>query len=60
MIPFFSAGLHAGRVAVALGGLDMALPVGLLVAAVVYIPACRSMDLDADRRRAEAADAGLE
>jgi purine-cytosine permease-like protein len=60
MIPFFSAGLYAGRVAVALGGPDMALLVGLLVAAVVYIPACRSMDLGADRRRAEAADVGLE
>ena len=60
MIPFFSAGLYAGRVAGALGGPDMALLEGLLVAAVVYILACHSMDLGADRRRAEAADVGLE
>jgi hypothetical protein len=60
MIAFFNAALYAGRVAVAPGGPDMALLVGLLVAAVVNILACRSMDLGVDRRRAEAADVGLE
>jgi hypothetical protein len=34
--------------------------VGLTVSALVYIWTCRSMDLDEDRRLAEAADAGLE
>jgi hypothetical protein len=60
MIPFFSAGLYAGRVAVGLGGSDIALLAGPPMAAVVYIFARRSMDLGADRRRAEAADVGLE
>jgi hypothetical protein len=60
MIPFSGAGLSAGRVAVAPGGRAMALLVGLPVAGVVYTLASRSMDLGADRRRAEAADAGLE
>jgi hypothetical protein len=60
MIPFFRADLHAGRVAAALGGPDMALLAGPAMAAGVYIVACRSMDLGADRRRAEAADVGLE
>jgi len=36
------------------------LLVSLPVAALVYILACRSMDLGAGRCRAEAADAGLE
>jgi len=34
--------------------------VGLPVAALVYVLACRSLDVDADRRRAEQADAGLD
>lgn len=61
MIPFFSvAGLYVGPVAAAIGGADIAMLVGLPVATVVYLWACRSLDLEADRRRAEAADVGLD
>jgi NCS1 family nucleobase:cation symporter-1 len=60
MIPFFSTGLYRGPVALALGGADVAMLVGLPVSAIVYLLACRSLDLDGDARRATAADAGLE
>src|SRR5271165_193144 len=61
MAPFFSiAGLYIGPVAAALGGADIAMLVGLPVATLVYLWACRSLDLEADRRRAEAADVGLD
>jgi NCS1 family nucleobase:cation symporter-1 len=61
MIPFFSIpGLYVGPVANALGGADVAMLVGLPVSTIVYLWACRSLDLEADRRRAEAADAGLD
>jgi NCS1 nucleoside transporter family len=60
MVPFFSTGLYTGPVAAALGGADIAMLVGLPVSAAIYLFACRSMDLESDRRRALAADAGLE
>jgi len=60
MIPFFSTGLYTGPVARALGGADIAMLVGLPVAALTYIVSCRSLDLEADRRRAAAADLGLD
>jgi purine-cytosine permease-like protein len=60
MIPFFSTGMYTGPIARALGGADLAMLVGLPVAAVTYYLACRSMDVDQDRLRAAAADAGLE
>ncbi len=60
MIPFFSTGLYRGAVARALDGADLSMLVGLPVAALVYLLACRSLDLAADRRRAEAADLGLD
>jgi nucleobase:cation symporter-1, NCS1 family len=60
MIPFFSTDLYTGPVARALGKADIAMLVGLPVAAIVYILACRSMDLELDRRRAAAADVGLD
>jgi NCS1 nucleoside transporter family len=60
MIPFFSTGLYTGPVAAALGGADVAMLVGLPVAALVYLCACRSLDVDADRRRALSADIGLD
>jgi hypothetical protein len=34
--------------------------VGLPVSALVYILACRSMDVQSDRRRAAVADVGLD
>ena len=60
MIPFFSSGLYAGPIARALGGADIAMLVGLPVAAGVYLLVCRSIDLKLDARRAAAADVGLE
>ena len=60
MIPFFSTDPYQGPVARALGGADIAMLVGLPVAAGVYLLACRSVDLERDRRRAAAADVGLD
>jgi purine-cytosine permease-like protein len=60
MIPFFSTGLYTGPVARALKGADLAMLVGLPVATLVYTFACRSMDVQADRQRADAADVGLD
>ena len=47
MIPFFSTDDVQGPVARALGGADIAMLVGLPVAAGVYLLACRSIDLPA-------------
>lgn len=60
MIPFFSSGMYTGPVARALGGADIAMLVGLPVAAGVYLLACRSVDVHRDRARAAAADRGLD
>jgi nucleobase:cation symporter-1, NCS1 family len=60
MAPFFSTGLYTGPAARALGGIDIAMFVGLPVAGGVYLLACRSLDREADRRAAAAADLGLE
>ena len=60
MIPFFSTESWKGPVAQALGGADIAMLVGLPVSALAYIAACRSLDVAEDRRRAQAADLGLD
>src|SRR5450631_214311 len=60
MIPFFSTEHFKGPVAQALGGADIAMLVGLPVSALVYIAACRSLDVAADRRQSHAADVGLD
>ncbi len=60
MIPFFSTESWKGPVAKALGGADIAMLVGLPVSALVYIAACRSLDVAGDRRRAHSADLGLD
>ena len=60
MIPFFSSAMYTGPVARALGGADLAMLVGLPVAAGVYLLACRSMNLPDEQRRAAAADVGLD
>jgi NCS1 nucleoside transporter family len=60
MVPFFSTDFYTGPVARALGGIDVAMFVGLPVAAGVYLLACRTMDLAAERAAAAAADCGLE
>ncbi|HEX4243204.1 MAG TPA: cytosine permease [Steroidobacteraceae bacterium] len=60
MVPFFSTEHFQGPVAKALGGADIAMLVGLPVAALVYIGTCRSLDVHEDRRRAHHADRGLD
>jgi nucleobase:cation symporter-1, NCS1 family len=60
MIPFFSTTIYTGPVARALGGADVAMLVGLPVAAGIYLLACRSIDLEHEWRLARAADVGLE
>jgi nucleobase:cation symporter-1, NCS1 family len=60
MIPFFSTGIYTGPVAARLGGADLAMLVGLPVSALAYLAACRSLDVDEDRRRAAQADEGLD
>ena len=60
MIPFFSTTPYTGAVARALGGADIAMLVGLPVAAGIYLLTCRSIDLEPEWRRARAADVGLD
>lgn len=60
MVPFFSTGLYVGPVARAMGGADLAMLVGLPVAAIVYLLCCRSLDIDKEWAAAAAADRGLE
>jgi NCS1 family nucleobase:cation symporter-1 len=60
MVPFFSTDVFKGPAAQAFGGADMSMLIGLPVSAVAYGLFCRSLDLQNDRRLAEAADEGLE
>ena len=60
MIPFFSTGIYRGPVAIALGGADVAMLVGLPVATAIYLLANRGFDLPAEIRRVTVADAGLD
>jgi nucleobase:cation symporter-1, NCS1 family len=60
MIPFFSTDMYSGPVARALGGADIAMLIGLPAAAAVYLLACRSLDVEQDRKQAAAADLGLD
>jgi NCS1 nucleoside transporter family len=60
MIPFFSSGLYTGPIARALGGADIAMVIGLPVAALVYVLVYRSFDLRGEQVLAETADLGLE
>jgi nucleobase:cation symporter-1, NCS1 family len=60
MIPFFVTDEWQGPIARALGGADIAMLIGLPVAAGVYLWAYRGFDLQAEQRRATAADAGLD
>lgn len=60
MIPFFSTPLYTGPIAASLGGADIAMLVGLPVSAVVYVIACRSLDIEEDRLLARTADIGLD
>jgi nucleobase:cation symporter-1, NCS1 family len=60
MIPFFVTDEWKGPIARALGGADIAMLIGLPVAAGVYLWAYRGFDLRAEEARAALADAGLE
>jgi purine-cytosine permease-like protein len=60
MIPFFSTGLYTGPVARALGGADLAMLVGLPVAALVYVLNCRSLNFESELKRVAVADRGLD
>lgn len=46
MLPFAVIGTLEGPVARMLGGADVSMPVGLLVAGAVYLYACRSLDAE--------------
>jgi NCS1 family nucleobase:cation symporter-1 len=59
MLPFSSTALYTGSVARALGGADVSMAVGLPVSALVYLLACRSMNLQGDACMAARADEGL-
>ncbi len=60
MIPFFSTEHFKGPVARALGGADIAMLIGLPVSALVYMAACRSLDIASIADRAMTADVGLD
>ena len=60
MVPCFSTDVFKGPVAVALGGADVSMVIGLPVSALAYVLFCRSLDLAAEQERALQADLGLE
>jgi purine-cytosine permease-like protein len=60
MIPFFSTGLFTGPVAKLMGGADLAMLVGLPVSVIVYLLACREVDLEAEMRIIAVMDQGLD
>lgn len=62
MVPFVVTVWFTGPVASAMGGIDIALFVGLFASAVAYLVMARSLDLDAEIARAEAdsRDHGIE
>jgi purine-cytosine permease-like protein len=60
MVPFFSTSSWHGPIAKMLGGADIAMLVGLPVSTIVYVLACRSMDIEGEIRKATIADEGLD
>jgi NCS1 family nucleobase:cation symporter-1 len=60
MIPFFSTGFYIGPIARLLHGADVAMLVGLPVSALIYVFACRSLDLEAELRQVAFADRDLD
>jgi len=60
MIPFVSTGFYMGPIARLLQGADVAMLVGLPVSAVIYLLACRSMDIETEMRQVVIADQDLE
>jgi purine-cytosine permease-like protein len=60
MVPFFSTGVYRGPAAVALGGADFAMLVGLPVSTLIYLIAYRHFDLNREIQLVAVADAGLD
>jgi purine-cytosine permease-like protein len=60
MVPFFNTGFYTGPIARYFHGADVAMLVGLPVAALVYLLACRSLDLETEQRLVAWADRDLE
>ena len=60
MLPFMSTGIYRGPVAEALGGADAAVLVGLPVSTLIYLLACRSLDVEEEVRLVKIADEGLD
>ena len=60
MVPFFSTGLYTGFISSAMGGADLSLFIGLPVAGGLYYLLSRSIDVEAERRVAEAEAVELE
>jgi nucleobase:cation symporter-1, NCS1 family len=60
MIPFFSTGFYMGPIARQMQGADVAMLIGLPVSAIAYLLACRSLDLETERRQVACADRDLE
>lgn len=53
MIPFVVTTWFVGPIATAIGGVDVALFVGLVASAIAYVLLARGLDLDAERRLAQ-------
>jgi purine-cytosine permease-like protein len=60
MIPFFVTVWWTGPIANALGGADIAMLPGLVVAAVLYLLVCRNLDLREEEARIAVLDAGID
>ena len=60
MVPFFSTGLYKGPIAIALGGADVSMLVGLPVATIVYLLACRTLDVERELTAVRLADRDIE
>lgn len=60
MIPFASTAFYIGPIAQLLGGADIAMVPGLLVAGVIYWFACQSIDLERERAFVAEQDRGLD
>lgn len=60
MLPFAAIGGLEGTFASLLGGIDISMPIGLIVSAGIYLLVSRNLDLDAERAAIAHADAGLD
>lgn len=60
MMPFAVVGSVEGPAAKAMGGVDISMVIGLIVAAIVYWALARSIDLEDERRKIAAADRDLD